>query len=126
MAALDRSRFQPVSPMTVARSLADALDVEATARVPVLIELADRSAGAAEVGDSLQKARDAVLEWIRTHVLQDPITAETVFLEDQLDRYVAVNLTRAEVETLAGAMSRQYGATSPGCTGCSATAARRR
>ena len=42
MAALDRSRFQPVSPMTVARSLADALDVEATARVPVLIELADR------------------------------------------------------------------------------------
>jgi subtilisin family serine protease len=113
MAALDRSRFQPVSPMTVARSLADALDVEATARVPVLIELADRSTAAPEGGDSLQKAREAVLAWIQAHVLQGPITAETVFLEDQLDRYVAVNLTRAEVETLAGAMGRQYGATTP-------------
>ncbi len=113
MTALDRSRFQPVSPMTVARSLADALDVEATARVPVLIELADRSAGAGEGGDSLQQAREAVVEWIQAHVLQGPITAETVYLEDQLDRYVAVNLTRAEVETLAGEMSLQYGAQSP-------------
>jgi subtilisin family serine protease len=113
MAALDRSRFQPVSPMTVARSLADALDAEATARVPVLIELVDRSTAAGEGGDSLQDARETVLEWIDANVLQGPITAETVFLEDQLDRYVSVNLTRAEVETLAGAMGQQYGAASP-------------
>lgn len=111
--ALDRSRFQPVSPMTVARSLADALDVDATARVQVLIELADRTTGAAEGGDSLQQARQAVLDWIHAHVLKAPITADTVFLEDQLDRYVAVNLTRAEVEMLAGALSAQYGAHSP-------------
>ena len=42
MGALDRSRFQPVSPVTVARQLAEALDVDATARQPVLIELVDR------------------------------------------------------------------------------------
>ncbi|MCP9835263.1 MULTISPECIES: S8 family peptidase [unclassified Cyanobium] len=113
MAAVDRSRFQPVSPMTVARSLADALDVEASARQPVLIELVDRSSAAGEEGDSLQDARDTVLSWIRTNVLKEPITAETVFLEDQLDRYVAVNLTRTEVETLAGAMGQQYGAATP-------------
>ncbi|WP_255111762.1 S8 family peptidase [Synechococcus sp. RedBA-s] len=113
MAALDRSRFQPVSPMTVARSLADALDVEAAARVPVLIELADRSAGAGDGSDTLQDARNTVLAWINANVLTDPINAETVFLEDQLDRYVAVNLTRAEVETLAAEMSHQYGAASP-------------
>ena len=110
--ALDRSRFQPVSPMTVARSLADVLDVDATARVQVLIELADRTTGA-EGGDSLQQARQAVLDWIHANVLTGLITADAVFLEDQLDRYVAVNLTRAEVEMLAGALSAQYGAQSP-------------
>jgi subtilisin family serine protease len=116
MTALDRSRFQPVSPMTVSRSLADALDVDATARVQVLIELADRTtaaAGAADGGDSLEQAREAVLAWIQANVLKDPITPDTVFLEDQLDRYVAVNLTRAQVEKLAGALSAQYGAQSP-------------
>ncbi len=42
MEGLDRSRFQPVSPITVKRNLADSLDAHATARVPVLIELVDR------------------------------------------------------------------------------------
>lgn len=113
MTALDRSRFQPVSPMTVSRSLADALDVDATARVQVLIELADRTTAATEGSDSLQQSRQAVLNWIHANVLNDSITADTVFLEDQLDRYVAVNLTRSEVEILAGALSAQYGAQSP-------------
>ena len=54
-----------------------------------------------------------MLGWIEENVLKDPITADTVFLEDQLDRYVSVNLTRAEVETLAAEMSRNYGADSP-------------
>ena len=54
-----------------------------------------------------------VLGSIAQNVLKDPITADTVLLEDQLDRYVAVNLTRAEVETLAAEMSRNYGADSP-------------
>ncbi|MEB3258154.1 MAG: S8 family peptidase [Cyanobacteriota bacterium] len=114
MAALDRSRFQPVSPMTVTRNLADALDADATARVPVLIELVDRSAVEEGGDDSLEEARKRVLDWIDSHVIQEGrITAETVLLEDQLDRYVAVNLTRAEVETLAAVMSEQYGASSP-------------
>jgi subtilisin family serine protease len=116
MGALERSRFQPVSPVTVARNLADSLDADATARVPVLIELVDRheldrnlSAAAVAEGDSLQDARERVLAWIRENVLKDPITADTVFLEEQLDRYVSVNLNRAEVERLAEEMSRQYG-----------------
>ncbi|EDY38994.1 serine peptidase [Cyanobium sp. PCC 7001] len=123
MTAVDRARFQPVSPVTVTRNLAEALDAEATARVPVLIELVDRSPAAASGSDTLQDARSTVLEWIHTNVLspkgskdlitQDPITADTVHLEDQLDRYVAVNLNRAEVERLAAAMSRHYGASSP-------------
>ncbi len=120
MGAVDRSRFQPVSPVTVARNLADSLDVDASARVPVLIELVDRTPldgsqqeGAGQGGDSLQGAREQVLGWIEENVLKDPITADTVFLEDQLDRYVSVNLTRAEVETLAAEMSRNYGADSP-------------
>jgi subtilisin family serine protease len=116
--ALDRARFQPVSPVTVTRNLAESLDAEATARVPVLIELADRSPAAAGGGDTLQDARSTVLDWIHTNVLgpegsEDPITADTVHLEDQLDRYVAVNLTRAEVERLAAAMSQHDGASSP-------------
>ena len=59
MGAVDRSRFQPVSPVTVARNLADSLDVDASARVPVLIELVDRTPldesqqeGAGQGGDS--------------------------------------------------------------------------
>ncbi len=115
MGAVDRSRFQPVSPVTVARNLAESLDEDATARVPVLIELMDRNPAAQPglAGDSLQDAREKVLAWIQDKVLTAPITADTVYLEDQLDRYVAVNLTRAEVETLASAMSQHYGAASP-------------
>ena len=122
MPALERTRFQPVSPMTVARNLADSLDADAMVRVPVLIELLERNlltgsssgaSAAGDGGDSLQGARQKVLAWIEKNVLKDPITAETVFLEDQLDRYVSVNLTRSEVETLAAAMSQQYGAASP-------------
>jgi pimeloyl-ACP methyl ester carboxylesterase len=113
LAALDRSRFQPVSPITVTRSLSEALDIEATARVPVLIELLDGSAEAAEPRDSLETARSAVLSWIRSNVLKKPITADTIALEDQLDRYVAANLTRAEVERLAAALGQQYGGDAP-------------
>ncbi len=113
MAALDRARFQAVSPVTVARSLADSLDTDASARVPVLIELVDRVAIARDSSDSLRNTRNTVLKWIHTHVLNDRITADTVFLEDQLNRYVAVNLTRAEVERLAADLSQQFGAASP-------------
>ena len=120
MGAVDRSRFQPVSPVTVARNLTDSLDADARARLPVLIELMDRSslaistAATAEEGEaSLDSARAAVLAWIHTNVLKGPITADVVHLEDQLDRYVALNLTRAEVETLAAALSQHYGAASP-------------
>ncbi len=113
LAALDRSRFQPVSPITVTRSLSEALDIEATARVPVLIELLDGSAEAAEPGDSLETARSAVLSWIHRNVLNKPVTADTIALEDQLDRYVAANLTRAEVERLAAALGQQYGGDAP-------------
>ena len=127
MGAVDRSRFQPVSQVTVARNLADALDADARARRPVLIELIDRSSlavstaaktssSAATAGDpetSLDSARATVLAWIHTNVLKGPITADAVHLEDQLDRYVALNLTRAEVETLAAALSQHYGAASP-------------
>ncbi|MCP9821007.1 S8 family peptidase [Synechococcus sp. Cruz-9H2] len=120
MEALDRSRFQPVSPITVARNLADSLDADATARVPVLIELVDRPslAGSSAATDenptgSIECARTAVLAWISENVLKEPITADTIHLEDQLERYVSVNLTRAEVETLAAAMGQHYGATSP-------------
>ncbi|MDM7937489.1 MAG: S8 family peptidase [Cyanobium sp. CZS 48M] len=120
MGAVDRSRFQPVSPITVARNLADSLDADATARVPVLIELIDRprliGSSAAAPGrpeDSIESARDKVLGWIKANVLKDPITADTVHLEDQLERYVAVNLTRAEVETLAASLSQHYGIASP-------------
>jgi subtilisin family serine protease len=117
MAALDRSRFQPVSPVTVARQLAEALDADATARQPVLIELMDRQSSGTDPigkeGDTLQQARAAVLRWIEANVLKEPISADDVFLEGELDRYVSVNLTRAEVETLADAMSERYGAASP-------------
>lgn len=130
MGAVDRSRFQPVSPVTVARNLADSLDDDARKRRPVLIELLDRSspaggsgagtaaartaAAAADDPDhSLTSARDKVLTWISANVLKDPISADTVFLEDQLEHYVAVNLNRAEVESLAAALSQHYGATSP-------------
>lgn len=120
MGAVDRSRFQPVSPVTVARNLADSLDADALARVPVLIELVDRSALAGSTAavaagqdSSLDSARSTVLAWIHAHVLQGPITADTVHLEDQLDRYVALNLTRAEVETMAASLSQHYGAASP-------------
>jgi subtilisin family serine protease len=120
MGAVDRSRFQPVSPVTVARNLADSLDDDARKRRPVLIELIDRApAGAqqapgAEGGDaSLQATKARVLAWIDSHVLQGPITADTVFLEDQLEHYVAVNLNRAEVETLACDLSQHYGSASP-------------
>lgn len=113
LAALDRSRFQPVSPITVTRSLSEALDIEAAARVPVLIELLDGSAAGGEPGDSLETARSAVVIWIHRNVLRKPITADTIALEDQLDRYVAANLTRAEVERLAAALGQQYGGAAP-------------
>ncbi len=119
MGAVDRSRFQAISPVTVARNLADCLDADARARVPVLIELLDRptatvsKAAASQAGGSLQGTRDTVLAWIHKHVLKGPISADTVALEDQLERYVAVNLTRAEVETLACDLSQHYGAASP-------------
>jgi len=114
LAALDRARFQPVSPATVARSLAEALDGEDIIRVPVLIELADRSCEDDGGGDdSLEQARERVLQWLHTHVIQGEISADAVFLEEELDRYISVNLTRSEVETLAGVMSRHYGAASP-------------
>jgi subtilisin family serine protease len=112
LAALDRSRFQPVSPITVTRSLSESLDIEATARVPVLIELLDGSADGGQ-GDSLETARASVLSWIRSNVLKKPITADTIALEDQLDRYVAANLTRAEVERLAAVLGQQYGGDAP-------------
>ncbi|NQV11230.1 MAG: S8 family peptidase [Cyanobacteria bacterium] len=113
MGSVDRSRFQPVSPVTVARNLANSLDADARARVPVLIELVDRSSLAGTTDHSLTSARDKVLAWIGANVLKDPITADTVFLEDQLEHYVAVNLTRAEVESLSASLSQHYGATSP-------------
>lgn len=113
MPALDRSLFQPVSPMTVSRSLAEALDLDANAREQVLIELADRTTAITEGSDSLQQSRQAVLDWIQANVLNESTTKDTVFLEDQLDAYVAVNLTRAEVEMLAGALSVQYGTQAP-------------
>ena len=112
LAALDRSRFQPVSPITVTRSLSEALDIEASARVPVLIELVDGSADGGQ-GDSLEQARASVLTWIRRNVLKKQITADTVGLEDALDRYVAAHLTREEVERLAAALGEQYGGDSP-------------
>ncbi len=120
MGAVDRSRFQPVSPVTVARNLADSLDDDARKRRPVLIELIDRApvgalqaAGADGREASLQATKARVLAWIDSHVLGGPITADTVFLEDQLEHYVAVNLNRAEVERLACDLSQHYGAPSP-------------
>lgn len=113
MPALDRSLFQPVSPMTVSRSLVEALDLDGNAREQVLIELADRTTAITEGSDSLQQSRQAVLDWIQANVLNESTTKDTVFLEDQLDAYVAVNLTRAEVEMLAGALSVQYGTQAP-------------
>lgn len=114
-ASVDRSRFQPVSPVTVARNLADALDKDALARVPVLIELLEREtlAPGGERGDSLEATRASVLAWIRKHVLKEEITADVIHLEDQLDRYVAANLNRAEVEQLAAELSQNYGARRP-------------
>jgi subtilisin family serine protease len=114
-AAVDRSRFQQVSPVTVARNLANALDEDALKRLPVLIELIDRDPEGTEMpqAGSLASVRKKVVRWITTNVLSDEVTAETIHLEDELDRYVAVNLTRAEVESLAAELGQHYGAASP-------------
>lgn len=114
-AAVDRSRFQQVSPVTVARNLAHALDEDALKRVPVLIELVDRAPDGTDLppAGSLATVRKKVVGWIKGNVLSDEVTADTIHLEDVLDRYVAANLTRSEVETLAAELGQHYGAASP-------------
>ncbi|MFO7788627.1 MAG: S8 family peptidase [Halospina sp.] len=114
-ATVDRSRFQQVSPVTVVRNLANALDEDALNRVPVLIELIDRDPDGADISQarSLVNVRKNVVRWITSNVLSEHVTADTIHLEDQLDRYVAVNLTRAEVESLAAELGQHYGAASP-------------
>jgi subtilisin family serine protease len=114
-AAVDSSRFQPVSPVTIARNLASAFDDDKEARLPVLIELVDREPVETADGRSnqLADARKQVLDWIDGHIGADEAIRDRIHLEDELDRYVAVHLNRAEAEQLAGDLSRFYGSKTP-------------
>jgi subtilisin family serine protease len=142
MAAVDKARFQPVSAFTVARDLASALDADADARVPVLIELVDRAPArppqpsddlpveatdlqtdskapppeesSKPSRDWLSAAKKDVLDWIDKNIGADETTKDAIQLEDGLDRYVAAYLTRAEVESLAATLGGLYGGKSPG------------
>lgn len=109
MAAVDTARFQPVSPFTVARDLAGSLDEDATERVPVLVELADRTLPGTGPAPT---AQDAVVRWIEGRIAPDARTKDAIHLE-VLDHYVAAHLTRAEVESLAAELGQHYGAASP-------------
>jgi subtilisin family serine protease len=115
MAAVDKSRFQQVGAFTVAKDLASALDDDAAARVPVLIELVDRAVpGQTSAAPApLAATRTAVVNWIGSNVLTKTVTADSIALEDELDRYVSANLTRTEVESLAAALGQFYGNSSP-------------
>jgi len=114
-AAVDRSRFQRVGAFTISRDLAALLDNEAHARNPVLIELVDRDlSGATDPSaDYLGAAKCSVLEWIEKNIGADETTKDNICLEDTLERYVAVHLTRAETEHLAATLSKLHGAKSP-------------
>lgn len=112
--AVDKSRFQQVGSFTVARNLSDALEERASERVPVLIELADRPAKqhALESADTLLTAKQAVEEWIETHVAPKEADKDAIQLE-VLDRYVSAHLSRDEVERLSEDLGRRNGVITP-------------
>jgi subtilisin family serine protease len=115
IAAVDKARFQQVSAFTVARDLAGSLDEDVIARVPVLIELVDRAASGPDypAAGLLGAAKSSVIRWIDRNIGADEQTRTAIQLEDELDRYVAAHLTRAEVEALAAALGRFHGAAAP-------------
>jgi subtilisin family serine protease len=102
--AVSAQLFQRISPFTVARDLVKSMEGgERHDRHPVLIELFEARPGRdRDAGMSLAVQRERVVEWIRSEIqAPDPALTDEVIKLDVLSKYVAVELTQAEVERLA-------------------------
>jgi subtilisin family serine protease len=107
--AVNAQLFQRVSAFTVARDLVQEMEGgERHERHEVLIELFENRPGRERKGQrDLANQRQEVVDWIRAEVqAHDPRLTDDVIKLDVLDKYIAVELTQAEVEKLATSLKQ--------------------
>lgn len=92
--AVDISLFQPVADFVIARDLVRDIETEGLRRHPILIELKVPSSVAFE---DLSNEREKIVGWLQK---ESGVSEEDLQIE-RLQRYLAAQLTRSEIERLA-------------------------